>query len=144
MGIRKILFISIVAIALIAGAAAAQNMVTADSVVIAWDAVSAPVDSAGNPYAGTMKYQAYVRRDTAGAQAEKAGEQVGAPTATVTMPSPGKWWVGVQAIFTFSGYNNAVKESAIAWSDNAASVQDGKTFGVIFLPTPASPVGLRK
>jgi len=144
MGIRKILFVSIVAMALIAGAAVAQNMVTADSVVVAWDSVSAPVDSAGNPYPGTMQYQTYVRRDTASAQAEKVGNPVGAPTATVTMPSPGKWWVGVSAIFTFSGYDNAVKESTISWSDNAASVQDGKTFGVIFLPTPASPVGLRK
>lgn len=144
MGVRKIALISAMVVTLIAGAAAAQNMVTADSVVVAWDAVSAPVDSAGKPYAGTMRYQAHVRRDTAGAAAEKVGEPVGAPTATVTMPSPGKWWVGVSAIFTFSGYDNAAKESAISWSDNPAAVQGGVTFGVIYLPAPASPVGLRK
>lgn len=143
MDFRKITFVSMM-IALIAGAAAAQNMVTADSVVVAWDAVSAPVDSSGNPYAGTMKYQAYVRRDTPGAAAEKVSEQVGAPTVTVTMPSPGKWWVGVSAIFAFSGYGNTTKESTIAWSDNPAAVKDGQTFGVIYLPTPATPIGLRK
>lgn len=133
----------VVMLGVLVGEPGAQNVVTADSVVVAWDAVSPPVDSAGQPYAGVMKYQLYVRRDTPGTAPEKLGS-VNVATSTVTMPSPGKWWVGVSAFFTFSAFGNEVRESNISWSDNPAAVQNGQTFVVIYLPSPAAPGGLRK
>jgi hypothetical protein len=143
--INKFFFVAFLGCLILAAAelAVAQTWHPANARVIAWDAVSAPVDEAGKAYPGTMKYQMYIRKEATGSPSEKSGGEIAETESTIVIPSVGKWFVGVDAVFYYTAWPDNPVRSVIAWSDDPASCADGKTFGVIYLPAPAMPKGLK-
>jgi len=125
-------------------AAVAQIWHPANSRIVAWDASEPPKDDSGTAYSGQMKYQIYIRKSAAGSEISKAGAEVTATQGTVTLPSAGRWFVGVDSVFYYTDFpDQPARSERIAWSDVAADCFEGKTFGIIYLPAPSAPAGLR-
>jgi len=120
---------------------------TADSTVIAWDAVAAGADEAA-------KYSVFIVNDKT--DPEKANpitiqEGLERTSVTITYNLEGDWIFGVATERWILGDPNDPEDpdemvglSSVSWSDNPDVVQDGNTFGGRYYKPYDQPVGLRK
>jgi hypothetical protein len=139
---KKIIIAWIFVLCFIWGVALAQTFFTANQSSIEWDAVT--TNASGDPIdPAQISYKIYLAN--ANTDPEKANPvEVGtatAPSATITLNTEGKYFVGVSTVRTVGG--EVVGESEIAWSDDAASVPAGGEFGVQFYEPPSKPGGIR-
>lgn len=126
-----VLFITFVFSALVC----AQTYYPADSLTVAWDAVTVPAGS-------TVEYAVYSRQTSQGVGEGQLKTTVQIPNAVVQFTSEGRYFVGVKAIRKVGGQE--VSSSEISWSDTGTNCQGGVTFGAIYYSAPSAPKGLRK
>ena len=124
---RKTL-LTVVLILLLPVMALAQTWVTANQGTVAWDAV-APIATGD-----VIKYQVYTRPDLTSAGA-KVGTEITATQLTITFPSEGKYYVGVQTLRYPTGETSAVT-SAIGWSSDPAVCSPAGPFGFKYFVIP--------
>lgn len=108
--------------------AIAQTFHPADQKTIAWEAAER-----------ATFYRIYVKPATGGDEV-LLGETE-ATQYTATMPSEGRWYIGVESVRVVDG--EEVGTSAISWSSDPAVCMDGEAFGVIFFEPPGAASGLR-
>ena len=124
-----------------AAKAAVGDWIPANQVTVEWDAVT--TDTNGNPLpAAEIRYTSvYVNSlDTAKANPVTVGTTT-ETTQVFTFQGEGQFILGVRAERVKDGI--LVATGAYAWSDNAANVKDGKTFGVSRYAAPATAGGIR-
>lgn len=124
------------AVLLLAAQAFAQTWHTADSKVLAWNAV-APIQPTD-----IITYQVYSKFRTPDA----APQAIGTPTAdnqlTVTFSQEGSYYLCVQTVRLPEGETDPLV-SDIVCSNQAEYCLDGQTFGVKYFVKPNNPGGLR-
>jgi hypothetical protein len=121
-----------------ASLAGAQEWHTANQVTIGWDKSDGSTVDPPIPQ-NEISYRLYLANaitDANKTNPAKIADDVKTLTYTVTLGTPGKYFVGVSAIRTVEG--EIVGESEIAWSDTA-----NPPFGVQMFIAPPAPGGLR-
>ena len=127
----KKIFLAVLFVCLFAGISFAQTWHTADSVTIAWDAVTVP--------SGTVTYKTYIQPYPSGV-ATNVGE-VSTTNAVITFQNEGRYILGVSTVRVI---DKEVLESEIAWSNVVESCLNGDTFAVKYFIKPNKPTGLVK
>lgn len=113
----------------------AQTYYPADSLTVAWDAVTVPAGS-------TVEYAVYSRATSQGVGEGTLKTTTQIPSAAIQFTTEGRYFIGVKAIRKVSGQE--VSSSDISWSDVGANCQGGIAFGAIYYSAPSAPKGLRK
>ena len=128
--------ILVFAILILATSVQAQTWWTANQVTVAWDAVAKiqPTD--------TIKYQTYYRTDLVSLGTALGGE-VEQTQATLTMPTEGKFWLGVETLRYVAGEAIPFRSERKAWSNIAEDCGPAGPFGVQHFILPGWPGGLR-
>lgn len=118
----------------------AQTWYPANQKTIAWDAVTTMTSGGTVPSGDTVKYQVWTKR---GAEAPvKAGYEITATQAVVTLPSEGRFLVGAQAVRYPAG-ETIGQPSAVTWSDSADVVAVPSPFGLFFFQAAANVKNFR-
>jgi len=113
------------------GLAQAQTWVPTNAITVAWDAVTVP--------SGTVSYKLYIKPATGGT--ESFAQTVTGTTATVSFPVEGRYYIGVRTVRSVDGIE--LESSNIGWSNDAAYVMNGATFGAQYYIAPGNITGLR-
>lgn len=119
----------------------AQTWHSTNQVTLAWDAVSMPVGTDGNPLPGSVAYDVYSVVSTAEKTTAKLLKRVTTNEAVVSFDTEGKYYLGVRSVRVISPTEE--NASDIVWSDNPAVVSGGVTFGVAYYISLPAPGGLR-
>lgn len=131
----KKLFLSL-AIILMATPALAQTWHTADSKILAWDAV-APIQPTDQ-----ITYQVYSKFRTQDATPQAIGVPVADTQLAVTFSQEGRYYLCVQTVRSPEGETEPIT-SDIVCSYQAEYCLNGQTFGVKYFVKPNNPGGLR-
>jgi hypothetical protein len=148
--------ILILAILIFAAPAMAQTWHPANQVTLMWDAVPMPLCSSGAgivpnppicptpgaPAIGEIKYQVYTRSDLV-SLGTKVGSEITANQLLISLSAWGSYYFGVESIAYFAGQTIGMKSQTKAWSNIAEDCGPDGPFGVIYLPLPAKPGGIR-
>ena len=121
-----------------ASLAGAQSWHTANQVSVAWDASDGSTVDPPIPQ-NEISYRIYLANaitDANKANPAKIADDVKTTNYTVTLGTPGRYFVGVSAIRTVEG--EIVGESDIMWSDTS-----NPAFGIQMFIAPPAPGGLR-
>jgi hypothetical protein len=115
------------------------NWVTANQGTFTWDAV---VADGGNPTGTHVEYR--VSRIDSITDVATVTETTTAIQSTVTLPEPGRYWVGVNALLMDDGSGEVLQTSEFARSNLPEYCLDGATFGFQMWPTILAPTGMRE
>ena len=131
---RKFLSVLFIVIfVLLASTSFAQTWHTANQVTIAWDAVTQTTEGMDLPI-DQISYSIYISDENSTNQVV-LGETV-ETTYLVTLPSEGKYFVGVMCIRTVN--TERVSESEITWSN-----EEPIPFGIQYYAAPRKSTGVR-
>lgn len=146
---KKILMGILMVVFLAAPVLAVDNWYPTDAVQVAWDNVTASVEGDALDPDEKVKYYVYVK-NADGSNIHVVGTVVtpdplpAEMTYTVTLENYGKFLIGVSAVVLWVPDGSEHNETSVSWSDEPLVCQDGVTFGVVRLHSPAAPGGLRK
>ena len=113
------------------------NWVTANQGTFQWDAV---VAEGGNPPGTHTEYEVFVIDSVT--DIATVFEVTSVLQSTVTLPAPGRYWVGVKALLMDDGSGERLKESDLARSNLPEYCLNGVTFGFQMWPDILAPGGL--
>lgn len=114
------------------------NWVTANQGTFQWDAV---VANGGNPPGTHVEYEVFVIDSVT--DIATVFEVTVVLQSTVTLPAPGRYWVGVKALLMDDGSGERLKESDLARSNLPEYCLNGATFGFQMWPDISVPPNLR-
>jgi len=119
----------------------AQNWHSTNQATLAWDAVSMPVGTDGNPLPGSVAYDVYSVVSTAEKTTARLLKRVTTNEAVVSFSIEGRYFLGVRSVRVISPTEETTSD--IVWSDDPAVVSGGVTFGVAYFISLPAPGGLR-
>ena len=130
---KFIVLLTTLIICLSASFAFAQfNWVTANQGTFAWDAVTVDLEGDPPPEGTHIEYEVfYVNSFVDPSKATPITfERTTLVQSTVTFPSKGRYWVGLQTLLVDTSSGEVLSRSEqFAWSDNPDNCLDGNTFG---------------
>jgi hypothetical protein len=115
------------------------NWHTANQGTFQWDAV---VADGGNPAGTHVEYRVSIIDSIT--DVATVFETTTATQSTVTLPAPGRYWVGVHALLTDDGSGEVLKESEFARSNLPEYCLNGETFGFQMWPGLSAPTGMNE
>lgn len=115
------------------------NWVTANQGTFQWGAV---VADGGNPAGTHVEYRVSIIDSIT--DVATVFETTTAIQATVTLPAPGRYWVGTTALLTDDGSGEVLQESDMARSNLPEYCLNGETFGFQMWPTVPAPTGMNE
>jgi hypothetical protein len=132
--VKKLLILVILLCAALA--CSAQEVIVANAIIIAWDAVTTLVDGTQIPAGDTVDYQVFIalNKDVPIDKGRTNGEVQHA----ISFDQEGTYFVGVRAIRI---HNNEESISEIAWSDDPEHAET--PFVIMYLLPPNDPGGIR-
>lgn len=113
------------------------NWVTANQGTFQWDAVIA---EGGNPTGTHVEYEVFIIDSVT--DVATVFEITTALQSTVTLPGPGRYWVGTVALLIDDGSGERLNESTMAWSNLPEHCLNGVTFGFQMWPNILAPGNL--
>ncbi len=136
----KKLFLAMLIIMLIPAVnATALNWIGVNQVTVAWDAVTALGDDTPIPQGDAISYRIYIKKLPSGADQVIGDTQQ--LTYTITLPSEGRYVVGLQTVRIPQGETEE-QLSEINWSDvNGESTPN--PFGIKYFINPSAAKNLR-
>jgi len=123
-------------------ASAQVNWVTANQGTFYWDAVTGDTDGNPVPAGLHVEYRVFVIDSLTDVAA--VFEETTALESTVTIPAPGRYWVGLKTLLKDDGSGEVVQESDnMSRSDVVADCAGGSTFGFQMLAVFLNPGNMR-
>jgi hypothetical protein len=115
------------------------NWVTANQGTFQWDAV---VADGGNPAGTHVEYEVSIIDSIT--DVATVFEITTATQSTVTLPGPGRYWVGTMALLIDDGSGERLSESIMARSNLPEYCLNGETFGFQMWPGIPAPTGMNE
>ena len=135
---RRLTVLIVLLLVLIMAPAASAEVVfhNANQATVAWDAVASDID--GDPISG-VTYRIYLASETDPMKSDPfvAVDNITALSATITLNTKGKFFVGIQAVC-----EDLVSE--INWGDELEHQADVELFGLRYATLPGVPENLIK